>query len=406
MVGLYFWTIPLGEAPDEPGHLQCIEQVVSLKRIPIVEPMPTGGWSERSTLLSGHMCYHMPLYYLVSGFFLRLVSAEKLTTQVPPNNPHYVYGTNQPMFDHTNRLSMSAEIVALRLFSVLLGALFIWATVQIAFILRPIHPNVGFLAGLLLAGWPQFLFMYRTISNDQLATTLAVLGLLTLLRKKPFLAALLFSFAVATKLTTLFTFGVLTISTLYLFWQERKRWLPLQLQLLITTLLTPLLLHPTTREHLSNSLYGFSSQTPAANTITYWGNVFVTSLNSGYARFGWMDISVPQWQVILFWSVILLCGAIGLSHWSPKPYSALIVFMWLAGVGYSYWSINNNRFQPQFRFAFAALPLIAFYAANGLIQFQKNPQSNRSAAVVIILGIAVNINLITRVILPIYTTTP
>jgi 4-amino-4-deoxy-L-arabinose transferase-like glycosyltransferase len=401
MVGLYLWAVPLGEAPDEPGHLQCIEQVITLGRLPIVDPKPTGVWSARSTLLSGAICYHMPLYYLVTGGMLRLFSESTITEQIPPNNRDYLYGANRPMFSHVDQPPQSAEIILLRLFSVALGALFIWAAVQIAHTLQPDHPDTALLAGILLAGWPQFLFMYRTISNDQLATTLAVLGLLAILRQRLPMAALLCALAVATKLTTLFTLGVLGVALLYLLWQQRQRWLPIQLFLITGIVIAPLILHPTTRLHLQQSLRRFSDQQPDGATFAYWQDVFVTSLASGYARFGWMDISVPQWQVLLFWGVLLVSAGIGIWRWPQTRYFALIIIFWLAGVGYSYWRINTNRFQPQFRFAFAALPLIVFFAANGLATVQK-ARPGRIVLAVAAIWVVVNIYLVTQVIMPVY----
>ncbi len=58
---LYFLAIPLGESPDEPGHIQCIQQVALYDRLPIVDPKPQGEWWKPGVTLSGRMCYHMPL---------------------------------------------------------------------------------------------------------------------------------------------------------------------------------------------------------------------------------------------------------------------------------------------------------------------------------------------------------
>ena len=99
---LYLLAIPVGESPDEPGHLQCIEQVALYQRLPLTEPAPAGDtWWSRGQILSGRMCYHMPLYYLVAGTILQstaVISGTNVPFQFPPTNEDF--GAEAALFIH------------------------------------------------------------------------------------------------------------------------------------------------------------------------------------------------------------------------------------------------------------------------------------------------------------------
>src|SRR5690606_23556025 len=89
---MYAVTIPAGASPDEPGHLPCVEQVSRLQRIPQIDPPSSGEWWSPETVLSGRMCYHMPLYYLMAGGTQQIVhrlTNAPLHYQFPATNPQW-----------------------------------------------------------------------------------------------------------------------------------------------------------------------------------------------------------------------------------------------------------------------------------------------------------------------------
>lgn len=185
---LYFLAIPLGESPDEPGHIQCIQQVALYDRLPIVDPKPQGEWWKPGVTLSGRMCYHMPLYYVGAGLLQKVIGAatgSPLAVDFPEYNE--AFGETGVMFLHPNkqRLLQSEEpavVSGVRAVSVLLGLTVVWATMATSHLLFPQFPMIALVAGVWIAGWPQFLFLSRAINNDVLATALAAITLAVLLR--------------------------------------------------------------------------------------------------------------------------------------------------------------------------------------------------------------------------------
>ena len=108
---LYMLAIPAGESPDEPSHLQCIEQVSLRNRIPVIDPRPQGTvWWARERIISGLVCFHMPLYYLLAGYtqkLVHLISATPIHYEFPPNNPLWETGASVAMFAQTPKDSPS-----------------------------------------------------------------------------------------------------------------------------------------------------------------------------------------------------------------------------------------------------------------------------------------------------------
>lgn len=63
---LYMLVIPVGESPDEPSHLQCIEQVSLRNRIPVIDPRPQGTvwWAREAHHLRPGLLPHAPLLFV------------------------------------------------------------------------------------------------------------------------------------------------------------------------------------------------------------------------------------------------------------------------------------------------------------------------------------------------------
>ncbi|MEW5986789.1 MAG: DUF2142 domain-containing protein [Chloroflexota bacterium] len=424
---LYLLAVPTGEAPDEPGHLQCIEQVSIEKHLPIVNPPPQGEWWSRGVVLSGRMCYHLPLYYVVSGYSQRAVQGITGSSphfEFPPENPQW--GDSPAVFAHDPtepfwRIGEPAAVWVLRVEAILLGLVTVWAARQTAVRLFPGDPTSAGLAALLAAGWPQFLFMSRAISNDTLATAWAVVALVLLLDvgrpRRFFWAALVSCLAVLTKFTMLFTLGIVVVTWLLEWLGESSRravyvrqGLLAGLPILALTLL--LALQPTLRLHVEQTLQSFAAVNPAVLTIPYWLAVWQLSLSSGYARFGWMNVPAPTWQAYAWWVLILLAGGLGL--WRAlrleqrnrrQGLILAVAGVWAAGVFFSYLRINSNRFQPQFRFAFALLPLLAALAAAGLSRLVgRFPRWRQAAAPLLAAGLwLTNVWLLLNVLEPAYS---
>ncbi|GAB4161694.1 MAG: hypothetical protein Fur0021_35130 [Candidatus Promineifilaceae bacterium] len=267
----YLFAVPVGESPDEPGHLQCIGQA-ALGRLPQIEPPPVGAWWSRAAILSGRMCYHMPLYYLLAGGLQRLVHGRTPLPPLPPNHPEWDGATGGPMFTHTGKTAWyifdeAAAVTLMRLAGIALGVAVLWAADRAAHFLQPEGETTRQLALLLLAGWPQFLFMSRAVSNDTLATALGAVALALLLHvgrpnRYVWLGGLA-CLAVLTKITMVFLPGVLLaaflMESLVVYHAQARAYIRpgLILSALFLALAALLGLQPTLRSHLQLSELSF-----------------------------------------------------------------------------------------------------------------------------------------------------
>lgn len=422
---LYLLAVPTGESPDEPGHLQCIEQVSILGQLPEIEPKPEGSpWWARGRIISGAMCYHMPLYYLAAGSIQKVVATavdEPIHYEFPPSSPNF--GPVPAMFEHPAKASFwtltgPVHLLALRLFSIFLGGVVVWASFAVANHFWPTQPLVRLLAALLTAVWPQFIYLSRSLNNDALATALAVLILLILLNvkqpKRFVWATALAILAVFTKLLVLYTVGAVLSVWVLEFWQEparRQQYLrsfTVCLALLSSAFLL-LYLTPTLWLHFNQGSGSFATMNEQAKAWSYWQEVFKLTASSGWVRFGWMNVAAPQSHANVWWGVLLGTAVLGAWFVSrlPEPQSRfklIIVGLWLAFILLSYIQINLNRLQPQFRFALAAVPVLTSLSASGW--FGLGRRNGRwfivlSASIVVILFLY-NIWIVFSVIVPAY----
>ncbi len=398
----YLFVIPSGESPDEGGHVQCIEQVSRLNRLPIMKPEATGQSWARTYALSGIVCYHMPGYYLLTGYLqkaVHLITNEPLHYEFPPSNPN---GPSPNMFLHAAKSGMfpmeePAIMLLPRFLSIFLWGLMCLLTYGITRRVAPQKKLYALLAVTILAGWPQFLFMSRAINNDALSIPLSILVLWLLLdigKPQRFIWATLFScLAILTKLTTLYLLIMLIIVIPAEIWfsaTKRKQYIAPTLFSLAIVLGTLLLLtqHPILSEHVQYTFGSTNRIAGRASEWSYWVDVANLTLSSGWVGFGMMNIFAPQWQTNLWWGFIGLSNVAGIFLFVKSSYQkstfklqALILLLWIGAIVGGYLRINLNRFQPQFRYLFALLPILTMFSGIGLGQivtiFSKSRQRHK-----------------------------
>jgi hypothetical protein len=332
------------------------------------------------------------------------------------------------MFLHTDKISFAMipeplTVVAIRIMSILLGLVTVWAAYRAACAVMPTEPALPIIAATLCAGWPQFLYMQRAINNDILATALASAVLVVLLNighpSRLIWATGLACLAVLAKLTMSFTLAVVALVyglEWFVFRAQRKAYLISGLiSLGIVSLLAALLaLQPTIRDHLLADQRGFGSVLSDAATLTYWLDVLKISISSGFARFGWMNVPAPEWQAYIWWALIAATALIGLGGMlkgrldQRQKILLLICLLWAIGALAIYLRLNSNRFQPQFRYAFPLLPIITLLSAAGYRYFcHRIGLSSRTGMSILILGlIGINLYLIFFVIGTAYANAP
>lgn len=412
----YLLAIPVGESPDEPGHLQCVAQVAQAGRLPQFEPPPPGYlWWQRETVISGRMCYHMPLYYLLGGLLQKgaaTVTGVPLDYEFPPSRADF--GRSNVMFDHMAAPTEPLTLLVLRLLSVVAGLPVVWLAGWLAELLFPSIPQVATAAMVLTAGWPQFLFMSRAISNDMLATGLAAAALLVLLQfgrpRRFVLVAAVMGLAVLAKLSLAFGLGVVAAVWLAEMFVYRPRWRDYAVgggAAVLVWLAFALLVYfnPTLNRNVVISTLWTSEFSAQAARWDYWQQVVTLTLSSGYARFGWMNVAAPLWQAYGWWAAVIVLGVMGLAavrRPSPVQWLALLTLtLWLVALLLAYGRINLRLLQPQFRFLLTAVPILAALAGGGLLRLGWRP--NWLVTMLAVMVVTLNGWLILSVVLPTYS---
>lgn len=427
LTGLYLLAVPAGESPDEPSHLQCIEQVALYNRIPIIDPPPKGNvWWARDRIISGLVCAHMPLYYFLAGYteqIMHTITGLPIHYEFPANNPEWATGSSLAMFTHRPKspffeIDEPATLTTLRIESILLGLISIWSGYSIAKRLAPEWPYASLLAMTLIAGWPQFVFMSRAINNDSLAVALSA-GVIAILvnvgQPRRFIAATILSaLAILSKFTMIFTVGAigLTFAMEWIIARERRRYLRAGFVscLILVALAALLLLQPTLRSDLEWTQKTMVSLQPAAGTLTYWLDVLHATVQSGWARFGWMNVFTPDALSYTWWIALAVLATIGTfavvhrSKDSSHRLAIIIACIWVAATLGSYFRINLNRFQPQFRYSFSVLPIVAALAAIGLMTMLKKSGRGQYVGVLLVALVLLlaNLLLIFGIVVPTY----
>jgi hypothetical protein len=421
---LYLAIIPPGESPDEPGHLQCIEQVSRLKRIPQFSAPPQGIWWQRETIVSERMCFHMPLYYVAGGVLQMAVESTiggTLDYQYPATNPN---GPSPSMFLHPDEglflgLTEPATSTALRMLSIILGAIMIILTYIFALNFFPEKHNVALVSAILMAGWPQFLFMSRAISNDILTAVLSLAVLTTLIAlgnpNRYIWAALLTGLSVLTKSTALFVVAAVIGSFVIELIVNRDRWRNyvkpgIAILVIFTGTAALIFFHSTISENFRISYGSFGRISEAALGISYWIDVFTFSLRSGVAYLGWMNVRAPGLIIYGWWIVIGIGLVKGI--WETVRFSSdinhrlklVIISLWVLGLFITYFRINLNRFQPQIRFVFVLLPIVTAFTSYGYFSLLSSHRRiiERHVIVLGILLLLFNIGLLVFLVLPTY----
>ena len=221
---------PCCEGPDENDHYTYAWIVANAGRL----PLSPGLAAARSLPVTdgAALAHHPPLYYLLLAGVLT-ASGRDDTVLAAALNP--AFGDPQQASRYLKFRHGSGQgegpLRALRLVSVLLGAITLWLVHRLARVLCPAQPRIADLAALLIACLPMWSFLHGVLNSDVLATTLSAattLALVRLLQADTVRAAhgvrlgTLLGLAWLTKLTTLFL-GVLTAAVFVVVFVRRRR---------------------------------------------------------------------------------------------------------------------------------------------------------------------------------------
>ena len=178
----YALTTPTLEAPDEIYHYEYIRALVNTGRPPVLEEGGGRGF--------GH---HAPLYYAYGALVSLWVGEDDLEAWPERHNPFFGYRfgevgrDNKNLYLHPDSDAFSRSdtwlgIRAVRLASVVLGAITVWAIYQVGREVIPGRPAMALGAAGLGAFIPEFLFISGAVNDDNGATLFGALALWAMVR--------------------------------------------------------------------------------------------------------------------------------------------------------------------------------------------------------------------------------
>jgi hypothetical protein len=403
-------TNPLGEAPDEPAHMEYVRFVVVDQRLPVQCAAPCVSDVDGE----GHQ---PPLAYLLAA----LVSAPFIeqTDWVPQAiNPQFLWrgGSDPQALVHGNREDWpwQGTILAWRLMR-MVSVLLISATAWLVYVLatRISTPQTGIIAILLLALSPQTAIIGSTVSNDALLAFLSVAVLILVVdtrRVRDLLGVgALLGLALLTKQSAVVLLPVVLIASL-----RTKTWSHRVAALFLGTLVT---LFVAGWWYLRNlQLYGdvfgmqLFQQTYAAAGINWqaadsWRTAFVQLMRSAWGVYGWMTIPLPPlWYGI--GSAITLAGFFGAAlrlgraprignWWIWSGLLIAVTLVWLGGFAFT---VGTVAWQS--RLLIVALPLTAIVLAAGFTSGYGITLTGRQALTVAVVAVTCQLGLWWSVVLP------
>ena len=320
---LYNWAIPLGEGPDEPGHLAYALFLAAEGRLPVQRAAP-----ETSDLPGeGHQ---PPLAYALAAVAVAWLPPEQRQILLTAN-PRFVWaGGDEPgaFMRGSHELwpwpPLTVAWHLARAVSGLCGALTVLFTFLAARSLRPTDPAFAPLAAALVALNPQLLFTTALVTNDALLAGLGAALLWWSLKgtgnreqgtraalRWALVAGLLFGLALLTKQSAL----LLGPLVLWGGWRaaggdwRRAGFVTLAWGLVALLVAGWWLLRNLA---LYGDLFGlalfqseFATQPFAWGDPVAWLGALGQLFGSLWARFGWLSLRPPSWTL---WAYAAICA--------------------------------------------------------------------------------------------------
>jgi 4-amino-4-deoxy-L-arabinose transferase-like glycosyltransferase len=400
--GLYNLAIPLGEGPDEPGHLKYALFLAAEGRLPVQRADAAAS----DVPGEGHQ---PPLAYALAAPAVAWLSADQRQILLTAN-PRFVWaGGDEPgaFMRGSHELAPWPPLTAAwhlaRAVSGLAGAAAVAFTFLAARRLRPADPLLPALAAALVALNPQLLFTTALVTNDALLAALGAAILWWCVRGPAgrgaipwaLAAGALFGLALLTKQSALLLGPVL----LFAGWRAAgRRWGPAAVVTIAwggTALLVAGWWFLRNRT-LYGDLFGlgmftseYATQPFAWGDAGAWAGALRQLFGSFWGRFGWMSLPAPAWSMWAYGAVCLAALAglalaarrgLGLALAGPWALPALAALMALA------WTLafaaTAGLVAWQGRMLFPAAAAIALILAAGLLAAARALAPRRPVALV------------------------
>ena len=385
----YSLANPLFEAGDERWHYPYVKALADGQGLPVQPEDPiVYNWRQEGS--------QPPLYYLLAAALTFPIDTGP-PRRVVVDNPHAIVG--QPLAFGNKNLAVAdpdpegadrgvvLAALLIRAFSVLIGAITVWATYVLARQIAPHAPGLALLAAAWVAFLPEFVFISASINNDVLAVTASSVCLVAInwaLQQPRVWPRWLWVGLVggAAALSKLNGVGVIGLAVLAIGWSAwrsvDRRWVPAALG----AALGP----PTAiagwwfaRNQL---LYGDPTGLSAMLAIVGRRSLSWTKLAgeapgilySFWGVLGGFNVLLPDW-LYSFYNALAVAALIGLLIQVARPRWSrtgainrlllALALIWLAFTGYSLIRWTQTTMGSQGRLLFPALPVFALLFAWG-----------------------------------------
>lgn len=428
---LFALQTPAWQAPDEPAHYNYVAQVAMAGCCPQIE---VGDWQQD---------YQSEL----TRVKFAPDNLDRLDTiQYEDHQPPLYYLLASLVYKFSK-----GSLIALRLFSMLLGAVVMGMAYVIGKRVFPDRPQIA-LAVMLLVGFiPQHMAMLTAVNNDALAELLIALSLYATIRYlqadniKIWQLALLVGIGLITKTTTYFLVGIVPLAIFLRWRQDGGTWRDLLKMATIFAVITGVFALAWWGRNMT--VYGFPDflglrahdkvvvgQLRRVEYIaqhgadTYFREALRITFNSFWGQFGWM--AVPLDNVFGGWiyrgfTLLMLVGFSGLlvgrfSRQSDEPINpdnripqrnVWIILVWiilvltliLAVLAFIYYNTEFLQFQGRYLFpGLIPFALIVVYGVDAWrrILFGRWQMSACLTPALIFLLVPLDVYLLLRVIVP------
>jgi len=415
----YSFSVPIFEAQDESGHFFYIKYFADHLKLP--------DYRDSSDLeAAGYQSHQLPLYYFVHGLILKMMADTDLEFEFYPNPLRsqglpalYFHNAPGEKFPFAGPYRI---VHLLRLLNIFTGALTLLVIYQI---LRRMFPpdNPWPIAGTAFVGFlPQYTYLSATVNNDIAAVLFTSLSLLFLTRfllsdgaplRQVLLMGVFVSLALLSKQLALFLVPVayVAVSLKGDLRQKILNWSALSAALALLAgwyyFRNYLLFGDPLLRHVQESeLFPILVQRKTLpQFLTYFCNYFFQHfIRSFFGSFGYMTVWM-SWNLYLFYS---LAAGVGLAvfaaglldaefrrRFSRKMKMPLVVFtLAIIVLMTQILAVNLVYSQPQGRWAFGALGILAVFWALGMERLTASSHQWKAVVAVSVVFFLVNLHVL------------
>lgn len=310
--------MPAWQTPDEPAHYNVTRQMVRTGNVPVIEP---GDWDVRL----------VPI-----GPTQRDVAVERLTYE--DHQPPLFYALAAPVYG-----ASGGNLVAMRLFSLAIGAVTIVFAYLTALAIFPARPALAAFTAAFVGLLPQHVFMMSGFNNDALAEALIALALwqsVRLIRADGAVSraqeiglAVTVGLCFWTKATAYLALPVAAFALWRSGWASADARRAVWPRLIRLGVIAGLIGLPWWLHNLQ--MYGgldflgltrhnavVVGQPTTAEWLAEFGSLGVlarmlrTTFQSFWGQFGWMSILLPGWLYLLFLALTIASAGLFLAWWA------------------------------------------------------------------------------------------